>query len=211
MRRMARSGLSWQSRCVGLAHRRWSLFKWKSGDHRGKPRIAPRLLRDPRRLFQMLTLVDIDFHEHELIDTDWLPPPSDARAARPVSAVAPCSSRNSRSATDRRDAHDYRRSRNPLERPLRATGLVASTHVNTAVHVEHCAAHIARCGRAQERDRPRDFVGKGHSAQRNTSKVNRPVAHHRRNDRGRRDAVDQYIVRPRSTSQPFHKSMNSTL
>jgi hypothetical protein len=70
MRRMARSGFE-PPKSVQIALDRGPLFNWKRGDHAGKPWIAPRLLRDPRRLFKLLTLVDIDFHEHELIDMDW--------------------------------------------------------------------------------------------------------------------------------------------
>ena len=40
-------------------------------------------------------------------------------------------------------------------------------------------------------------------------KVDRPVAHHRRIDRGGRHAVDQYVVRSRSTSQPFYEGVNT--
>jgi hypothetical protein len=76
---------------------------------------------------------------------------------------------------------------------------IASTHVNPAVHVEHRAAYVAGRGRAEECDRPRDFVWDGHSTERNAGKINGAVAHHRCIDRGRRNAVDQDVVRSRST------------
>src|SRR5208282_6451612 len=49
---------------------RWPAFQRQRADHAGDPRFACRQLRDPRRLVELLSLVDINFDEYEPIDNN---------------------------------------------------------------------------------------------------------------------------------------------